>query len=257
MVLKLISWNVNGLNAAYKKGFTKFIDKEKADVYCLQETKGSEKTIPKAAYSIPGYERYWYQAERKGYSGVMALCKHDLKPISITKGINDEETDNEGRVLTLEFENFFLINAYFVNSGRGLNRLDLKMRFNDKFLKFCNTLREKKSLVICGDFNVAHTELDIAHPKSNENNAGFTKQERDFFTKFLNNGYVDTFRMFVKDGGHYTWWSYMSHARERDIGWRLDYFVVSENIKDKVRSSKILSNVMGSDHCPILLEIDL
>ncbi|MHA1340994.1 MAG: exodeoxyribonuclease III [Promethearchaeota archaeon] len=256
-MLKIISWNVNGLNSCYKKGLLNFIKKENADIYCFQETKGSEKTIPNEAYFISGYKTFWFQAERKGYSGVMTLCRSNLKPLTVIKGINDTETDNEGRVLTLEFDSFFLINAYFVNATRGLTRLDLKMRFNKQFLEFCNSLKKNKPLIACGDFNVAHTELDIANPKANQNHAGFTQQERDFFTEFLNNGYIDTFRMFVKEGGHYTWWSYIRNARAKNIGWRLDYFVVSEDIKDKVISSKILNNVYGSDHCPISLEINI
>ena len=197
--LKLVSWNINGLNACYKKGLIKFINKEKAHIYCLQETRAHPDSLSQDIKFPEEYKQYWFSGERKGYSGVLTLCKKDLKPISIIKGINDAESDAEGRILTLEFDNFYLINAYIMNASRGLVRLDQKLKHNQKFLEFCNSLREKKPIIACGDFNVAHTELDIANPESNRNNAGFTDQEREFFTKFLANGYIDTFRMFVKE----------------------------------------------------------
>ena len=253
--MKIISWNVNGLNSTYNKGLLDFIKKENPDMLCLQETKGSPQTINENAYKIEGYNTYWNRAERKGYSGVLTFSKKKFKPISVINGI-DHETDNEGRIITLEFDDFYLINGYFVNSQRGLKRLDLKQAFNDHFLKLCQKLRKRKNIVACGDFNVAHEEIDIFYPDTNHKSAGFTDEERNWFTKYLDADYVDTYREFVKDGGHYTWWSNFANSRAKDIGWRLDYFVVNNEFLKRVVTSEIMPEVMGSDHCPIKLTLN-
>ena len=253
--MKLVSWNVNGINSAVKKGLLKFMAEEAADMYCFQEVKVSPEKIDAAARGIPGYTPYFLHSQRKGYSGVLTYSK--LKPISVTEGIGNSEMDSEGRVLTLEFEKYFLVNAYFPNSNHELSRLGFKLEFNSEFLKFCEKLRKKKPLVICGDFNVAHTELDIKNAKENEHNAGFTVEERNWFTSFLSAGYIDTYREFVKEGGHYTWWSFRFSARQRNIGWRIDYFVVSKELKKNLADAGILEKVTGSDHCPIELTLRL
>ena len=192
-------------------------------------------------------------AKKKGYSGVSVFTK--VKPISVIAGIGNEEFDNEGRVLTLEFENFYLVNAYFPHSHRKLIRLNFKLNFNKAFLKFCKNLERKKPVVVASDFNVAHKEVDLKNPKQNEKNAGFTIEEREWFDSFLKEGFIDTFREFVSDSGHFTWWTYRNNARSRNIGWRIDYFIISQGLKNHVKDSKILKDIFGSDHCPILLEI--
>jgi len=245
--MRIISWNVAGLKACIKKGCLDFIKKEDADVYCFQEIKSEN--IP----FIEGYHSFASFAKKKGYSGVLVYSK--IKPISVTKGIGEENFDSEGRVLTLEFEKFFLINVYFPHSKRELSRLNFKLRFDKVFAEFCKYLEEKKPVVIAGDFNVAHREIDLANPKQNMRNAGFTPEERFWFDGFLKQGYIDAFREFVTEPGNYTWWTYRFNARKRNIGWRVDYFVVSESLKNKVNSSKILKDVMGSDHCPISLDL--
>ena len=202
--MKIISWNVNGIKAAISHGLMDFISQEGADIICLQETKAGTQTLPVEIKQLQNYHCNWNEAEKKGYSGVLTLSK--MKPLSIIRGMADSESDPEGRLLTLEFDQFYLINGYFVNSQRELARLDYKQRFNDKLLEFCNHLRKKKPVILTGDFNVAHTEKDIKNPKQNEKNAGFTIEERTWFTKLLDNGYTDTFRMFTQDGGQYTWW---------------------------------------------------
>jgi exodeoxyribonuclease III len=249
--MKIISWNVNGINSTIKKGFFDFFTKEKADIYCLQEIKVSDQTLDKTFQTPPGYFRYWNQAERKGYSGVMVLTK--LKPLSVQYGLGFDEFDSEGRLLTLEFEDFYLINAYIPNAGRGLPRLDFKLNYNQKLYTFMEMLKKEKNVILCGDLNVAHKEIDLTNPKSNKKNAGFTIEERDSFSNLLDLGYVDSFREFESDGGNYTWWSYRNNARARNIGWRLDYFVVNQTFMSGVKKSSILPNVVGSDHCPIKL----
>jgi len=243
--MRIISWNVNGIKSSLNKGLLAFIQKEKADAYCFQEVKTSEPPI------IKGYEAYPASSKRKGYSGVITYSK--VKPLSMINGIGVEKFDDEGRVVTLEFKDYFLVNAYFPNAQHGLTRLNFKLEFNKAFDKFCKQF--KKPLIITGDLNVAHTELDIKNAKANEHNAGFTKEERDWFTKFLSGGYIDTFREFVKEGGHYTYWTWRANARARNIGWRLDYFIVSISLKGKLVSSEILNQVTGSDHCPVALSI--
>lgn len=253
---KIISWNVNGLRAALRKGLLDFIRKEKADVYCFQEVKLSSRDLDSLLPFLPvkGYETFYHIGKKNGYSGVAISSK--IKPVSVIEGIGKKEFDDEGRVLTLEFEKFFLVNAYFPNSRRELARLDFKLKFNKLFSSFCKKLEKKKPVVITGDFNVAHQEIDIKNPKQNEKNAGFTIEERNWFEKFLDKGYVDTFREFVKEGGHYTWWTHRFNAREKNVGWRIDYFLISKKLRKSLINSSILKNVMGSDHCPVRLEIN-
>ena len=249
--MKLLSWNVNGLKNAMKKGpLIDLVKSNEYDVLMFQEIKTDK--VPEELENL-GYEVIINPAKQKGYSGVMTLTR--LKPKSVELGIGVEEFDSEGRIISMEFDDYYIINVYFPNAGEGLKRLDFKLRFDEAFERYA--LSKGKPLIICGDFNVAHTELDLARPKENVNHAGFTPQEREWFDKFLKLGFVDTFRMFVKEGGHYTYWTYRFHAREKNIGWRIDYCVVSESLKEKVRASKILKDVMGSDHAPIVLEIEL
>ncbi|MBR9678220.1 MAG: exodeoxyribonuclease III [Nanoarchaeota archaeon] len=249
--MNIVSWNVNGINACLRKGLLEFIEKEKADFYCFQEIKASLDKIPEKLKVLKGLHSFWFPAKKKGYSGVAVLSKK--KPLAVVKGMGVEEFDDEGRVLTLEFNDFFLVNAYFPNAGDGLKRLDFKLKFNKAFQKFVEKL--KKPVVIGSDFNVAHEEIDLANPKQNEGRACFTEEERSWFGRFLKDGFVDSFREFEKGGGHYSFWTYRFKSRDRNIGWRLDYFVVSEKLKRKMKNSLILKNVMGSDHCPILLKI--
>ncbi len=221
--MKIVSWNVAGFRSCMSKGCLDFIKKEKADVYCFQEVKSED--VP----FIEGYEVFNFPAKKKGYSGTLIYSKH--KPISVSYGLGQKDFDDEGRVIVLEFENFFLINAYFPHSSRDLSRLNFKLRFDKTFEEFCKKLEKKKPLVLTGDFNVAHRDIDLANPKQNVKNAGFTPQERLWFDEFLKSGYIDTFREFVKENGHYTWWTYRFNARKRNIGWRIDYFVVSDKLK--------------------------
>ena len=254
--MKIISWNVNGIRAAVKKGFIDFFDRANADMFCLQETKISDKDVTdelKQIGSLHGYRTYWFGAEKKGYSGTAIISRIEL--IAVKKGIGVEKFDKEGRTIIVELKKFYLINVYAPNAKHGLARLDEKIEFNKLFIKYCEKLRKKKPIVFCGDLNVAHKEIDLRNPKENQNNAGFSIEERNAFQKQLDKGYLDTFRIFNKEPGNYTWWSYRFNARVKNIGWRIDYFVVSKELKPKVFSSEILKNVMGSDHCPILLEI--
>ncbi|MBD3405212.1 MAG: exodeoxyribonuclease III [Candidatus Lokiarchaeota archaeon] len=251
--MKIISWNLNGLNASLKKGLIDFIKDSPADIFCFQETKTAEDRVDNTFLEIPDIHYYWQSAEKKGYSGVVTLSK--VEPKSVIHGFNDEGYDTEGRMVTLEFENFYLVNTYFPNAGRGLKRLDFKLEWDKKFEKYVEDLRKKKPIILTGDLNVAHTEKDLARPKNNTKTAGFTPEEREWFDSFLQKGYIDTFREFVDERGHYTFWSYRHNAREKNIGWRLDYFVVSEELKSQVENSEILSDVYGSDHCPILLTV--
>ncbi len=246
--MKFISWNVNGIRACVKKGLLEFIKEEGADFYLLQEIKSKEVPV------VDGYEAIVFPAEKAGYSGTLIYSKH--KPLSITKGIGAAEFDREGRVITMEFEGFFLIDVYFPHSSRDLSRLNFKLAFDKAFECFCEELEKKKPIIIGGDLNVAHHEIDLANPKPNMKNAGFTQQERDWFDSFLEKGRADTFRYFCPDkAGAYTWWTWRNNARKRNIGWRVDYFVVSKNIKPRLNSAGILDGVFGADHCPISLEI--
>ncbi len=250
--VKILSWNVNGIRAAVKNGIIATLESENAHIVLMQEVKADKLSIPEEIHHL-GYKIYINSADKKGYSGTMALSKEE--PISYSENMGDSVQDPEGRTQALEFENFYLINSYFPNSQRGLPRLDYKIQFNKRILKYMDSLREKKPVVITGDFNVAHENIDIARPKGNERNAGFTIEERDSMTEILSHGYVDTYRYFHKEPGHYSWWSYRFNVREKNIGWRLDYFLVSDNFIGNVQDSLILENVTGSDHAPVELLI--
>jgi exodeoxyribonuclease-3 len=249
--MKLISWNVNGLRAALKKGFSDFFQEADADIFCLQETKMQE---GQAELDLPGYEQYFNYAEKKGYSGTAILTKK--KPVSVSYGLGIDEHDHEGRVITLEFEDFYFITVYTPNSQDGLKRLDYRMQWEDDFLAYVKALDEKKPVIWCGDLNVAHKEIDLKNPKTNRKNAGFTDEEREKMTTVLSSGFVDTYRYFNPDKeGVYSWWSYRFKAREKNAGWRIDYFIVSERLKDRLKGAEILTEVMGSDHCPVELDL--
>ena len=249
--MKFISWNVNGLRACMGKGFMNFFNEIDADIFCLQETKLSEGQIE---LDTPGYHQYWNYAEKKGYSGTAVFTKKE--PISVTYGIGIEEHDHEGRVITAEFDDFYFVDVYVPNSQRELTRLDYRMVWEDAFLSYVKKLDEKKPVIYCGDLNVAHKEIDLKNPKSNHMNAGFTDEERACFTKVTESGFIDSFRYFYPDEkDKYSWWSYMFKAREKNAGWRIDYFVVSEKIKDRMVDAKIHADILGSDHCPVELDI--
>ncbi|MDY4608107.1 MAG: exodeoxyribonuclease III [Eubacterium sp.] len=251
--MKFISWNVNGLRACMQKGFADFFQSADADIFCVQETKLQEGQID---FAPDGYFCYWNYAEKKGYSGTAIFTKKE--PISVTYGMGIEEHDKEGRLITLEFDDFYFITVYVPNSKRELLRLDYRMEWEDAFRDYINRLNEKKPVVFCGDLNVAHCEIDLKNPKTNHNNAGFTDQERNKFTQLLDSGYTDTFRYFYPDAtGIYSWWSYMFRAREKNAGWRIDYFVTSKSLDKKLIDAKIHTDIFGSDHCPVELEIDL
>ncbi|EKD39215.1 MAG: hypothetical protein ACD_75C00473G0002 [uncultured bacterium] len=251
-VMKCISWNVNGIRAVEKKGFAEQLQAFDADVVAIQETKAQEDQLSDELKNIPGYTSYWHSAERKGYSGVAVYTR--LAPAAVRYGMGDPEFDCEGRVLTLEFADCYLINIYFPNSAEELKRLDYKLRFNNRLLAFAKELEQRKPVILCGDFNVAHKEIDLKNPKANEKNAGFTPEERAWMDSFVAAGFVDTFRLFNQDPGQYTWWSYRFNARAKNVGWRIDYFCVSGAACARVKSATILDEVMGSDHCPVALE---
>lgn len=255
--MKLISWNVNGLRAVVTKGFKDFFDNVDADIFCLQETKLQEEQVDENIKSIfNGYNEYWNCAEKKGYSGTAVFSK--LKPINVTYGIGIEEHDKEGRVITLEFDKFYLVNCYTPNSKRELERLNYRMQWEDAFRNYLLKLNETKPVIMCGDLNVAHNEIDLKNPKTNHRNAGFTDEERDKMTKLLNAGFTDSFRyLYPEKEGCYSWWSYMFHAREKNAGWRIDYFIVSNSINKNIKESTIYSDIMGSDHCPVGIEIEI
>lgn len=255
--MKLISWNVNGLRAVINKGFIDFYNTINADIICLQETKMQQDQISIDINEIfKDRYVYWNSAEKKGYSGTVVISK--IKPINVTYGIGKEEHDKEGRIITLEFDKFYLVNCYTPNSKRGLERLDYRMEWEDEIRNYLLNLNKIKPVIYCGDLNVAHNEIDLKNPSSNHHNAGFSDEERSKMTELLNSGFIDTFRYKYPDKtGAYSWWSYMFHARENNAGWRIDYFIVSDSIKDKIEDAKILSDVMGSDHCPVELDINL
>ena len=251
--MKLISWNVNGLRAAMGKGFMDTFAQLDADAFCLNETKLQPGQIE---LDLPGYHQYWNSAEKKGYSGVAVFTRQE--PLSVRYGIGVDEFDHEGRVLTLEMPQFFLVSCYTPNSQDGLKRLEYRMRWEDAFLSYLKSLEGEKPVVLCGDLNVAHQEIDIKNPKSNRMNAGFTDQEREKMTRLLNAGFVDTFRALHPDEtGAYSWWSYRFHARENNAGWRIDYFIVSESLREHVREAAIHPEIFGSDHCPVELVLDI
>ncbi|WMJ23571.1 exodeoxyribonuclease III [Paludicola sp. MB14-C6] len=251
--MELISWNVNGLRACLTKGFLDFCYTMNADIFCIQETKLQEGQVE---LELDGYEQYWNSAIKKGYSGTAVFTK--AKPISVSYDIGREEHSGEGRVITLEYDSFYLVNVYTPNAQRGLARLDYRMQWEDAFREYLLKLNQTKPVIMCGDLNVAHNEIDLKNPKSNRQNAGFSDEERGKMTELLDSGFVDSFRYLYPDvTGAYSWWSYMYNARANNAGWRIDYFVVSEQLKDKIKEASIHSNIMGSDHCPVSLEIAL
>ncbi len=250
--LTFISWNVNGIRAAEKKGLVDILQEFDADIIGLQETKAHPDQLSENLKNIKGYHVYWNSAEKKGYSGVALYCRE--KPLRVTNGIDVDEFDHEGRVITAEYENFFFVNIYFPNSGQKLKRLDFKLGFNKALHRYLDNLKKEKSVVICGDYNVAHKEIDLKNPKSNEKNAGFTIEERQWMDSFIDSGYIDTFRMFHQEPEQYSWWSYRFNARSKNIGWRIDYFCVDEKSRNGVIAAEILQHIMGSDHCPVQLD---
>lgn len=251
--MKLVSWNVNGIRACVQKGFLDFFNEADADIFCIQESKMQAGQLE---LDLPGYYQYWNYAEKKGYSGTAIFTKKE--PLNVSYGIGVEEHDKEGRVITLEFDNFFMITVYTPNSQNELARLSYRMEWEDAFLSYVKKLEETKPVIFCGDLNVAHKEIDLKNPKTNRRNAGFTDEEREKFSIILENGFVDTFRHFYPDMTDiYSWWSYRFSAREKNAGWRIDYFVVSESLKDSLQDAKIHTDIYGSDHCPVSLEINI
>ncbi|HKX72915.1 MAG TPA: exodeoxyribonuclease III [Candidatus Saccharimonadales bacterium] len=265
--MKLYSWNVNGIRAVVRKElFKPFIDKEQPDIICLQETKAQQ---GQAEIDLPGYEEYWNSATKPGYSGTAIFSK--IKPISVTNGFTDEiakkytlideldrDSSSEGRVMTAEYEKFFVVTVYTPNAKDDLSRIPLRHKHWDPaFLAYCKELEKRKPVIFCGDLNVAHTELDLANPKPNKGKKGFTLEEREGFQNFLDAGFIDTMRMFKEGNGHYTWWSHFANARARNVGWRIDYILVSASLKDRVKAAEIHPDVMGSDHCPVSITLDI
>ena len=244
--MKFISWNVNGLRACVGKEFEQQFKDLDADFFCLQETKMQAGQLD---LSFPGYESYWNYADKKGYSGTAIYTKH--KPLSVTYGIDIDEHDHEGRVITLEMEDFYLVTVYTPNSQDGLRRLEYRMKWEDDFQAYLHKLDERKPVIVCGDMNVAHQEIDLKNPKTNRKNAGFTDEEREKMTQLLSNGFIDTFRTLYPEQVTYSWWSYRFRAREKNTGWRIDYFLISERLKDRLEDAKIHTEIMGSDHCPV------
>ena len=250
--MKFISWNVNGFRACLNKGFGDFFASEDADFFSIQESKMQPE---QATFEADGYHQFWYSAEKKGYSGTAIFAKHE--PISVKYGLGIDEHDHEGRAITLEYENFYLLNVYTPNSQRELTRLDYRMTGEDALRNYMMELDRKKPVIYCGDLNVAHEEIDLKNPKTNHFSAGFTDEERSKFTQLLESGFSDTFRSLYPEKVEYSWWSYMFQARQKNVGWRIDYFVVSNRILDKVKEAKIHTEIMGSDHCPVSIEIDI
>ncbi len=251
--MKLISWNVNGLRAVWNKGFEDIFKNIDADIFCIQETKMQ---IGQLDVNFDGYYNYFNSAVKKGYSGTAVFTR--IKPINVYYGIGIEEHDQEGRVITLEFKDFYLVNVYTPNSQRELVRLSYRQKWEDDFRKYLKKLDKNKPVILCGDLNVAHKEIDLKNPKTNRKNAGFTDEEREKMTELLSDGFIDTFRYLYPDKENcYTWWSYMMKAREKNVGWRIDYFIVSDRIKEKIEDAKILSEIYGSDHCPVELDINI
>ena len=249
--MKLISWNVNGLRAVMGKNFMEFFNEIDADCFCLQETKLQEGQIQ---MDLPGYHQYWNYADKKGYSGTAIFTKRE--PLTVTYGMGIDEHDHEGRVITLEFDDFYLITVYTPNSQDELKRLDYRMKWEDDFHAYLKGLEKTKPVVFCGDLNVAHQEIDLKNPKTNRRNAGFTDEERSKMTALTEDGFIDTFRYFYPEQITYSWWSYRFKAREKNAGWRIDYFLCSESLKDRLKDAKIHTEVMGSDHCPVELDIE-
>ncbi|MBQ6496841.1 MAG: exodeoxyribonuclease III [Firmicutes bacterium] len=249
--MRLISWNVNGIRAAMKKGFLEFVTEQDPDILCIQETKMQE---GQAEVPLDGYHQYWYSAEKKGYSGTAVFSKEE--PLSVSKGLGVDEHDHEGRALTLEYPDFYLVNVYVPNAQDGLKRIDYRMSWEDAFRSYLKKLEKEKPIITCGDFNVAHQEIDLKNPKSNRGNAGFSDEERGKMTELQDAGFIDTWRYFYPDlEGVYSWWSYRFNARANNAGWRIDYFLVSEALKESLAGAEILTDVYGSDHCPVTLEL--
>ena len=250
--MKCISWNVNGLRACMGKGFSDFFNEADADFFCLQETKLQEGQI---SFTPPGYESFWNYAMKKGYSGTAIFAKKP--PLSVRMGMGIEDLDTEGRLITLEYPDFYFLTCYTPNAQRELVRIDHRMRWEDAFLNYLRTLDQQKPVIVCGDLNVAHREIDLKNPAANRGNAGFSDQERNCFQRLLDNGFTDSFRYLYPDQtGAYSWWSYMFHAREKNAGWRIDYFLVSDRLRDRIRETPIYSQILGSDHCPVGLELN-
>ncbi len=252
-MLKCLSWNVNGLRACVGKGFTEIFEQENADIFCLQETKLQAGQL---ALELPGYHAYWNYAEKKGYSGTAVFCREE--PLAVYYGLGVEEHDHEGRAITLEFPAFYLVNVYVPNAQDGLARIDYRLRWEADFRAYLTALDQKKPVVVCGDLNVAHREIDLKNPGPNRGNAGFSDEERAAFSALLDAGFVDSFRLLYPEvTGAYSWWSYRFHARENNAGWRIDYFLVSRRLADRVREARIRSEIYGSDHCPVELQLDI
>ena len=252
--MKMICWNVNGIRAALKKGFLDFLAEHDPDMLCLQEVKAYPEQVD-LDMADHGYKTFWYPAVKKGYSGTAIFTK--TEPISATYGLGEEEHDQEGRVITLEYKDYFLVTVYTPNSKRDLARLEYRQKTWDPlFLKHCKKLEKKKPVIFCGDLNVAHKEIDLARPKQNRRNAGFTEEEREGFDNIVEKGFIDTFREFCTDGDRYSWWSYMGRARDKNVGWRIDYFCISASLRKRLKSAEIHDQVLGSDHCPVEIEID-
>ncbi len=251
--MKLVSWNVNGIRACLKKDFEESFKKLNSDIFCIQETKCQEEQVE---LEFEGYKSYWNSAEKKGYSGTAIFTK--IEPLNVKYGIGKPEHDKEGRVITLEFENFYLVNIYTPNSKRGLERLDYRMIWEDEIRNYLLKLNKTKPIIMCGDLNVAHKEIDLKNPKTNHHNAGFTDEERGKMTELLKAGFTDSFRyLYPNKENIYSWWSYMFHARENNAGWRIDYFITSKQIEDKIKEAKIHTDIYGSDHCPVELDIEI
>ncbi len=250
--MKLISWNVNGIRAILKKGFLDYVNDENPEILSLQETRGEldqeEITLKQYPY------RYWNKADKKGYAGTAIFSK--LKPLKVSYGMGAKKYSGEGRIITFELKEFYLVNVYTPNAQRGLLRLEYRTQWDKSFLTFLKKLEKKKPVVLCGDLNVAHKEIDLKNPKSNRKNAGFTDEEREGFSNYISRGFIDTFREFNKDPGHYTWWSYRFNARSKNIGWRIDYFCISKNLRTKLKDAFIRSEVLGSDHCPVGIHLE-
>jgi exodeoxyribonuclease III len=249
--MKILSWNVNGIRAVMKKGFAQSIQEINPDILCIQETKAHPDQVDELLKNYPHH--FWHSAEKKGYSGTAIFSK--IEPISVLYG-DGVMNDTEGRVIRIEFKGYYLVNVYTPNSKRGLLRLDGRQEWDKKFYEFITDMEKKKPVIICGDLNVAHTDIDLKNPKPNYNkNAGFTQVEIDGLQRFIDNGFIDTFREFTKEGGHYSWWSYMFNARDKNVGWRIDYFLISKSLRENLKNAFILPNVMGSDHCPVGIEL--
>ncbi|AVB77212.1 exodeoxyribonuclease III [Methanococcus maripaludis] len=244
--MKMLSWNVNGIRACLKNGFMDFLERESPDIMCIQETKVQSGQVQ---LGLDGYFQYWNYAERKGYSGTAIFTK--IKPNNVILGMENSEHNNEGRVITLEFDEYYLVNVYTPNSQRGLTRLEYRQKWDEDFLNYIKTLETKKPVVFCGDLNVAHKEIDLKNPKTNVKNAGFTPEERSGFDNIVNSGFLDTFREFNKETDNYSWWSYRFNARAKNIGWRIDYFCISKSLRDNLKNAFIMPEIMGSDHCPV------